>query len=333
MKRREFIMALGGAAAWPLAAHAQQAAGVRRIGVLIFGGENEPSARSRVAAFKDAFKRLGWDEGRTVTIDVRFAGGNPDRFHAYAADLVSHAPDLIVAQSGASARAVQALTQTIPIVFVEVGDPLANGLVQNVARPGGNSTGVTNLFASIGGKWLDLLRDAVPGVSRVMLLVNAGLSGLSGGGNQYLPALDAAAMAYGVAAHRFPYCSAADIARGIDEFAAQPNGGVIVVPPTPTETELAVVKGALLRHRLPAIYQYKLAIESGGGLISYGPETLDLFRGAAAYADRILRGAKPGDLPVQLSEKLELAVNLKTARAIGLTIPESFLSRADEVIE
>ena len=330
MKRREFIMALGGAAAWPLAAHAQQAAGVRRIGVLIFGGENEPSAQSRVAAFKDAFKRLGWDEGRTVTIDVRFAGGNPDRFHAYAADLVSHAPDLIVAQSGASARAVQALTQTIPIVFVEVGDPLANGLVQNVARPGGNSTGVTNLFASIGGKWLELLRDAVPGVNRVMLLVNAGLSGR---GNQYLPALEAAAMAYGVAAHQFPYRNAADIARGIDEFAAQPNRGVIVVPPTPTETDLAVVKGALLRHRLPAIYQYKLAIESGGGLISYGPETLDLFRGAAAYADRILRGAKPGDLPVQLSEKLELAVNLKTARAIGLTIPESFLSRADEVIE
>jgi putative ABC transport system substrate-binding protein len=330
MKRRDFITLLGrAAAAWPLAARAQQLERLRRVGMLIFGGENDSSALSRVAAFKDEFKRLGWNEGRNVVIDVRFAGGNPDRFRAYAAELVSLAPDLIVPQSGASTRAVQALTKTIPLIFVEAGDPVAGGLVQNAAHPEGNSTGITNLFGSIGGKWLELLREAAPHVTRVMLLVNAEL----GGGAAFLPTIEAAAMAYGIDARRFPYRNADDIERAMSEFAVEPNGGVIVVPPTPTESDMLVVKRALTRHHLPAVYQYKLAIEIGGGLISYGPDTLDLYRGAAAYADRILRGAKPGDLPVQFSTKFELVINLKAAKAIGLTIPEAFLLRADEVIE
>jgi putative ABC transport system substrate-binding protein len=330
MRRREFITLLGGsAAAWPFAAHAQQGERMRRVGMLIFGGENDSSALSRVAAFKDEFRRLGWNEGRNVAIDLRFAGGNPDRFRAYAAELVSLAPDLIVPQSGASTRAVQALTKTIPLVFVEVGDPVAGRLAQNVAHPEGNSTGITNLFGSIGGKWLELLREAAPHVTRMMLLINTEL----GGGTAFLPAIEAAAMAYGVDARRFPYRNADDIERAMSEFAVEPNGGVIVVPPTPTESDLPIVKRALTQYHLPAVYQYKLAIEIGGGLISYGPDTLDLYRGAAAYADRILRGAKPGDLPIQFSTKFELVVNLKTAKALGLTIPESFLLRANELIE
>jgi len=330
MRRREFIAGFGSVAAWPLTARAQQRDRLQRIGLLFFGADSEPSTLSRAAAFKDEFKRLGWIDGRNVAMDVRFAGANVDRFRTYASELVNLKPDLIVSQSGSSTRAVQAQTKTIPIVFVEVGDPVAGGLVQNVARPEGNSTGITNLPASIGGKWLEMLKEAAPQVTRVMLLINAELSP---GALPYLPAIEAAATAHGVEATRAPYRSVDDIERTIAEFAVKPNGGVIVVPPSPTETDLQVVRRMLTQHRLPAVYQYKLAIESGGGLISYGPDTLELFRGAASYADRILRGAKPADLPVQFSTKFELVINLKTAKAIGLTIPEAFLLRADELIE
>jgi putative ABC transport system substrate-binding protein len=314
--------------AWPLAARAQQLGRVRRIGVLLFGGENEPASLSRVTAFKNEFNRLGWIEPRNVVIEVRFAGGNPDKFRDYSAELVGLAPDLIVCQSGTSARAVQARTKTIPLLFVEVGDPFASGLVQNVARPEANATAITNLFASIGGKWLELLRDAVPHVTRVLLLLAE-----QSAGSAFLPAIEAAATTYRIEARRFSYRNVADIERAIREFAVESNGGVIVVPPTPTETDLLIIKRALTAHRLPAVYQYKLAIASGGGLISYGSDTLDLYRGAAGSADRILRVAKSGDVLVQFSTKFELVVNLKTAKAIGLTIPETFLVRADEVIE
>ncbi len=334
MKRREFISLLGGAAAaWPPAARAQQAGRLRRIGLLFFGSENDLSTLDRAATFKEEFKRLGWIEGRNVAIDVRFAAANPDSFRAYASELVLLTPDLIVTQSGPSTRAVQSQTKTIPIVFVEVGDPTANGLLQNVARPEGNSTGITNLPASIGGKWLELLKEAAPGITRVMLLINTEQGGLSAAGNQYLPAIEAAAASYGVAGRRFPYSNDDDIERAADEFAVTPNGGVIVVPPTPTETGLQVIKRVLMQHRLPAVYQNRLSIENGGGLVSYGPDTLDLFRGAASYADRILRGAKPADLPVQFSTKFELVVNLRTAKALGISVPPTLLIRADEVIE
>jgi putative ABC transport system substrate-binding protein len=333
MRRREFITLIGGAAAWPVTARAQQPARSRRVGMLFFGAENDTSTLARAAAFKDEFKRLGWIEGLNVSIDVRFAAGNPDSFRAYARELVSLVPDLIVPQSGASARAVQDQTKTIPIVFVEVGDPTANGLVGSVARPEGNSTGFSVLYSSIGGKWLELLREAAPNVTRVMLLINTGPGGLSSAGNQYLPTLEAASAMYGVEARRVPYGDAGNLERAIDEFVVAPNVGAIVIPPTPTESELEVVKRALIQHRVPAVYQYKLAIESGGGLVSYGPNTFDLFRGAASYADRILRGAKPADLPVQFPTKFELVVNLKTAKALGITVPLALLTRADEVIE
>jgi putative ABC transport system substrate-binding protein len=300
--------------------------------MLLFGAAVDPSTLSRVAAFKDEFKRLGWIEGLNVTIDVRFAAGNADNFLAYAKELVSLRPDLIVPQSGPSTRAVQALAKDIPIVFVEVGDPVANGLLQSLAHPEGNSTGITNLPSSIGGKWLEVLREAAPHVTRVMLLLNTG-PGLGFAGSQYLPALEAAATAYGVEARRFPYSSPGDLEHAADEFAVQPNVGAIIVPPTPAETGLQAIKQVLMRHRLPAVYQNKLSIESGGGLVSYGPDTLDLFRSTASYADRILRGAKPTDLPVQFSTKFELIVNLKTAKALGLSVPPLLLNRADEVIE
>jgi putative ABC transport system substrate-binding protein len=330
MKRREFIAGLGSAAAWSVVAWAQPTERMRRIGMLFFGGEDEPTYRSRVATFKDALNHLGWIEGRNVQLEVRFAGGNPERFGAHAGELVSFAPDVIVTQSGASTRAVQALTKTIPIVFVEVGDPTAGGLVRSVARPEGNSTGVSNQPATISGKWLELLREAAPRITRVMLLVNRGLVD---GARPYLPAIEAAAKAHGVEARPFFYRDVEDIERAIKEFGVEPNGGVIVVPPTPTEADEVVMKRVLGEQRLPAVYQSKLFVEAGGGLLSYGPDILDLFRGAASYADRILKGAKPGDLPVQFSTRFELVVNLKIAKSLGLTIPETLLATADEVIQ
>jgi putative ABC transport system substrate-binding protein len=334
LKRRKFITLLGGAAAaWPVAAWAQQSSRLLHIGILVFGADDDRSTLSRIAKFKDEMKRLGWIEGRNVAIDLRFAAGDPDRFRSYASELVRLAPDLLVAQSGPAARAVQAQTKTIPIVFVEVGDPIVSGLVQSLTRPEGNSTGFSVLYYTIGGKWLELLREAAPHVTRMMLLVNSTLGGLSPAGIGYVQAIEAAAKVYGVEARRAPYEHISDVRQAADEFAAEPNGGVIVVPPTPGESDLEMIKRVLLPHRLPAVYQNRLSIESGGGLISYGPDTLDLFRGAASYADRILKGAKPADLPVQFPTKFELVVNLKTANAIGLTVPPSLLARADQVIE
>jgi putative ABC transport system substrate-binding protein len=326
MRRRDFIAGLAGTAAWPVVLRGQQAEHMRRIGVLYFVSRNETQGRD--AVFKDELKRLGWNEGRDVTIDVRFAGGDPESFRAYAAELVSLKPDVIVTQSRPSTKAVQAQTKSIPIVFVEVGDPVVNGLLGNESRPDGNSTGFSNLFDSIGSKWLELLRQAAPHVTRVMLLVNTDLNT-----GAYLSSIERAALASGVRASRSAYRNAADIERAIDEFAAEPNGGAIVVPPSPDGTDLEVVKRVLLGHHLPAAYQSKPLVESGGGLISYGPDILDLHRRTASYVDRILRGAKVSDLPVEYPTKFELVINLKTANALGLTIPETLLATADEVIQ
>jgi putative ABC transport system substrate-binding protein len=332
MRRREFITLVGGSAAWPLAARAQQRERMRRIGMLFFGPEDDPTTLSRLTSFRDEFRRLGWNEGRNIAIDVRFGAGNPENARAHAGEIVKLAPDLIVTQSGASTRAVQAQTTTIPIVFVEVGDPVANGVQQNISRPEGNSTGITNLPSSIGGKWLELLMEAAPQTTRVLLLLNVGPGG-RGAGNQWLPALDAAAATMpGVEVKRYAYENVSDVVRALEEFAT-PNAGVIVVPPTPNTIELEVLKQALMQHRMPSVYQNRLSVESGGGVVSYGENTLDLFRNAASYADRILRGARPTDLPVQFASRFELVVNLKVAKAIGLSVPPLLLARADEVIE
>jgi putative tryptophan/tyrosine transport system substrate-binding protein len=331
--RREFITLVGGAAAsslWPLAARAQQRERLRRIGMLFFGPDDDPTTLRRLASFKDEFRRLGWNEGDNIAIDVRFGAANPEKAHAYAGELVKLAPDLIVTQSGPSTRAVQAQTTRIPIVFVEVGDSVGNGVQRNISRPEGNSTGITSVPASFGGKWLELLMEAAPKTTRVLLLLNVGPGGPP---SQWLPALDAvAATMPAVEVQRHPYASIGDAVHALEQFAA-PSTGAIVVPPTPSATELPVLKQALMRYRMPAVYQNRLSVEIGGGVASYGENTLDLFRSAASYADRILRGARPADLPVQFASKFELVVNLKAAKAIGLSVPPLLLARADEVIE
>jgi putative ABC transport system substrate-binding protein len=327
MRRRQFITLLGGAAAWPIAARAQQADRVRRIGVLTGGAENDQANQANIVALRDGLAKLGWAEERNLRIDLRFGGGDADRFRAYAAELVSLAPEAIVATSGAAARALQQQTQTIPIVLTGAGSSVEAGLVKSLARPEGNVTGIANLFSSIGGKWLELLKEAAPRVQRVAVVYNPQLlSGDSG----YISSIEEAARALAVKAIKAPYSDAIDLVRAFDAFAAEPDGGLIVLPPAPTPA------GTILRlaaqHRLPAIY-YNRPQAAEGGLMAYGSNPVDRFRRAASFVDRILRGTKVSELPVEYPTKFELVINVKTAKAIGLAIPESFLLRADELIE
>jgi putative ABC transport system substrate-binding protein len=329
MKRRKFIALLGGAAALPLAARAQQGVRARRIAMLFTGPGSDPVYQAYMTALREGLEALGWTEGRNLHVDARFVGGNAKRVNAYAEELVNLAPDVIVCSGALQTRAVQQQTRTIPIVFVQVGDPVASGVVQNIARPEGNTTGITNLFLSITGKWVEFLKEVAPLLARVALVFNPAFP-VAG---NYIAAIEAAAATTGVRTIRTPFDDAAEIVGTIDAFAAVPNGGLIVVPPPLAWNDRALILRLALQHRLPAIVPDRLhAVE--GALLSYGPNATDLFRrGASTYVDRILRGAKPADLPVQFPTKFDLVVNLKTAKAIGLTIPESFLARADEVIE
>jgi putative tryptophan/tyrosine transport system substrate-binding protein len=329
MRRREFITLLGGtAAAWPLAARAQPDGRSRRVGVLLAGAESDPLIQAYVAALRLRLQQLGWIEGRNLRIDARFNAGELARMRANAQELVGLAPDVIVGGGVAGARALQERTQTIPIVFVQVGDPVASGVVGSIARPEGNTTGITNLFPSIAGKWLELLKEAAPHVTRVALIFNPDFSVTE----NYLAAIEAAAAALTVKAIRTPVRSATDIERAIDAFAAEANGGLIQVPPQAVHANRELIVRLARRHRLPAMYNDRLHV-ADGGLVSYGPDSLDLYRLAASYVDRILRGAKPGDLPVQFPTKFDLVINLKTAKAIGLAIPATLTARADELIE
>jgi putative tryptophan/tyrosine transport system substrate-binding protein len=328
MRRREFITLLGGAVALPFAARAQQGARVRRIGLLITGPESDPLYRAYTTALREGLETLGWTQDRNLHVDARFVGGDSKRVGTYAQELVSLAPELIVCSGALQTRAVQQQTGTIPIVFVNVGDPVASGVVKNIARPEGNTTGVTNLFLSVAGKWVELLKEVAPRVARAALVFNPDFP-VSG---NYMAAIEAAAATTGVKTTRTPFGSATEIERTIDAF-AEPDGGLIVVPPPLAWADRGLILRLALQHRLPVIFDDRLhAVE--GALMSYGPDSADLYRhGASSYVDRILRGAKPADLPVQFPTKFELVVNLKTAKAIGLTIPDSFLSRVDEVIE
>jgi putative ABC transport system substrate-binding protein len=331
MRRRDFIRFAGGAAAgWPLAVRAQQGERVRRVAVLIGEAEGEVS-RSNLSAFRGGLEALGWVVNRNLRIEVRFGSGDVERMRASAAELVSLAPDVIVPNSAAATRSVQEYTSTIPIVFAAVGDPIANGIVKNVSHPEGNTTGYTGVYASIGGRWLQLLKEAVPRIQRVGVVYNAGAvpDDPSYG---YFPSINEAAGALTVQAIRIGYRDAVDLVHAIDDFGAQPNGGLIVMPPAPIDPIREAIRRLAAQHRLPAIYQSR-EFAAEGGLMSYGVSGADIFRRAAAYVDRVLRGAKVSDLPVENATRFELIVNLKTAKAIGLTIPESFLARADEVIE
>jgi len=329
MNRREFITALSGVAAvaQPLTSYAQQDGRLRQVGLLDIQDEADPIVQERWDVLREALAKLGWIEGRNVRFEVRFSDGNLDRTRTHADELVRLAPDLIVVVSGPAARVLLQRTQTIPIVFTNVGDPVAFGLLRNIARPEGNATGITNLYQSLGGKWLELLKEAAPGLIRVALIYEAGIVN-----DQYFGVIDTAARALGVKAIRTPYRNDAELERAINILAEEPNAGLLMIPPPPSPSSRKLIYRLAVKHRLPTIYASKHLVAEGF-LMGYGANAFASSRVAASYIDRILRGAKISELPVQFPTKFELVINLKTAAAIGLTVPESLLFRADEVIE
>jgi putative ABC transport system substrate-binding protein len=331
MKRRQFVFLLTGIAGTsilrPLAVRAQQAGRVRRIGFLSGGTDGDPMQKDRLSWITQDLAELGWAEGRNVQLEVRWGAGDPVRMQTLAKELVGLQPDVILVSTPAATKTMQAQTQTIPIVFNGVGDPVASGLLTNIARPEGNATGVTNYFPSMGGKWLELLKEAVPRVSRIGLIFNPDIST-----GAYFGALEAAAAQFSVMLVKIPYRDAADIVHAIDAFSVEPNGGLILLPPGPSGENRGLINRLAVQHMLPMMVLLS-EFSAEGGLMSYGPNNRDIVRRTASYLDRILRGAKPAELPVQFPTKFELIVNLKTAKAMGLTISESVLLRADELIE
>jgi putative ABC transport system substrate-binding protein len=327
MKRREFITLLGGAAAvWPLAARAQER--LRKIGVLTTLGESDPEVKSWFAGFQEGLQKSGWVQGRNIQIEYRWAGGDEQRLQTYAAELARMAPDVIFASPTPALAALHRETRSVPIVFVQVSDPVKLGFIANLARPGGNITGFANFEHPIGGKWLELLKDTAPGRNRVAVLYEPDNPSQAA----YLQALEAAAPSFQMQLTRTEVRNADEIERAITTFAQQSGGTLVVVPNVPVILHRDLIIALAAQHRLPAVYPYRFFAASGG-LISYGIDLRDLYRQAAGYVDRILNGSKPGDLPVQLASRFELVVNLKTAKALGLTMPELFLQAADEVIE
>jgi putative ABC transport system substrate-binding protein len=329
MRRRQFIMLLGGAAAWPLAAHAQQPGGMRRIGVLMASAADDLESQARVAAFVQGLAQLGWSDGRNVRIDTRWATTNADDLRRHAAELAALAPDVLIAGTGtATAAPLLQASRTVPIVFVVVVDPVGAGFVASLARPGGNATGFTTFEYGLSGKWLELLKQIAPGVTRAAVLRDPAVA--SGIGQ--FGAVQAVAPSLGVELSPVDVRDAAEIERAVTSFARSGNGGLIVTP-SPLSTryrDLIIMLAA--RHRLPAVYAWRYFV-TAGGLISYGPDSIEQYRRAAGYVDRILKGEKPADLPVQAPTRYELIINLKAAKALGLEVPATLLARADEVIE
>jgi len=329
MRRREFISLVGGAAAgWPLAANAQQRERVRRIGVLSIFEQNDPINSPRLAALRESLAKLGWVEGHDVRFDIRYSGGDAQRLQTLAGDLVHSAPDLLVVGSRPATRTLQQQTTTIPIVFVNVGDPVASGLVTNVARPEGNMTGFTNMFESVASKWLELLKEAAPRTARVALIF---VPEVAADGATF-STLETAAKVLSLTTMRTPYRTVMELEHAVDAFASEPNGSLVILPPPQPKSYRVLLNQLAFRHRLPTIYGDRHATVEGG-LMSYGADTIDTYRVAAGYIDRILRGTKVNELPVQFPTKFDLVINLKTAKAIGLDIPAMLLARADEVIE
>jgi len=330
MKRRTFITLLGGAAAgWPQAARAQQAERVRRIGLLQGLAESDPEAQARNVAFRQALEALGWTEGRNIRIDYRFAGGDPARVQAYATELVNAAPDLIVGHSTPVAAALKQATRTIPIVLVAVNDPLGQGFVASLARPGGNITGFAFVEFTMVGKWLELLKEMAPGIRQVALVFNPLTAPYY---RVYLRQLGAAPATLGAELAAAPVRDEAEIEAAVAALAREPAGALIAAPDPFTNAHRGLIMALAGRHRLPAVYAFREFVAEGG-LMSYGPDTIDMARRSASYVDRILKGAAPAELPVQQPIKFELAINLKTAKALGLNVPAFLQQRADEVIE
>jgi putative ABC transport system substrate-binding protein len=326
MNRRELITLLGGAAIWPLAVRAQQPARMRRIGVLM-AASNDPVGQAWVAAFQDGLQKLGWTDGHNVRIDIRWGVG-ADALGAYATELVGLRPDVIIAGATSALAALKQATGTIPIVFSQVSDPVLGGFVASLARPSGNITGFALYEYSFAVKWLELLKQIAPLVTRVAIIYDPS----NPANTRQLPEARAAAPSFSMQSSTFAVRDAIEIERAIGDFASGTNGGLIVLPSPVTEAQRNVIVALAATHRLPAVYPYRFFAESGG-LASYGVDVPNLYRRAASYVDRILRGEKPGDVPVQFADKYELVINLKTAKALGLDPPISLLARTDEVIE
>jgi putative ABC transport system substrate-binding protein len=328
MRRREFITLVGGAATWPLAARAQQPERMRRIGVLMSTAENDPISQHRLAALRDGLQKLGWAEGRNLRSEYRWGENDLDRMWVSAEQLVALKPEVIFAAPTSAVVAVQRATSTIPIVFAQVTDPVADGLVASVSHPGGNITGFAQAEYAIGLKWVELLKQIAPQVTRIAVLYDPEQPASAG----YVAAVEAAARPFAVQVFSSAVRDAAAIERAIEAFAGEPNGGLILPPTAFIVAHRALIISLAVRYRLPNIFGVRYYV-ADGGLASYGVDDIDLYRRAAQYVDRILRGEKPGDLPIQFATKFELVINLKTARALGLDIPIPVLARTDEVIE
>ena len=309
---------------------AQQGEGVRRIGVLSILAESDLDWRASIKVFEHRLQELGWTAGRNVQINYRGAAGNVERLSTFAKELASMAPDLLLATNTPALAALQRMTDSVPIVFVQVTDPIGDGFVASFARPGGRITGLTNFEPTMGGKWLEILKEIAPGVVRVGLLFNPQTS--PGGGSFYSRQIEAAAATFAMQPIPMPLRNASEIEPAVAEFARNSNSGLVIVSDSFMNVHRKLIMGLAARHRLPAIYPFRY-FAAEGGLVSYGVDRDDLYRRVAAYVDRILRGAKPADLPVEAPTKFELVINLKTAKSLGLDIPPSLLARADEVIE
>ena len=330
MRRREFIALAGGAAAtWPLTARAQQPARMRRIGAIMGGAaESDAEGKARTAAFLQGLTQLGWIDGRNVRIDFRSPGGNPDNIRRYAAELVALAPDVIFSSGSAAVGPLLQATRTIPVVFVLVPDAVGAGFVDSLAKPGGNATGFTTFEYGMGAKWLELLKEIAPRVTRVGVLRDPAIAA----GIGQFGAIQAVAPSFGVEVSPVNVRDAAEIERAVTAFAQSANDGLIVTGSSLAAAHSNVIVALAARHRLPTVYFARFFV-AGGGLISYGPDLIDQHRRAANYIDRILKGEKPAELPVQTPTKYELAINIKTAKTLGLSLPSPLLARADEVIE
>jgi putative ABC transport system substrate-binding protein len=328
MRRREFITLLGIAAtAWPFGARAQQDGRVRRIGMLLRGAETDPYFQAQLRATREGLATLGWIEGRNLRLDARYSDDNPDRLRAHADELIALAPDVITVGSMPATRLVAQRTRTIPIVFTNVGDPVAGGLLRNLARPEGNATGVTSVYQSIAGKWMELLKEASPRTARVALIFTADIVT-----ENYFAVIERAADVLGVKTIRTPYRSISELEGAIDAFAADPDGALLMVPPPPSQRARELINRLALQHRLPTLHSARRSV-ADDGFMSYGSDPIEAHRRAVSYVDRILRGAKISELPVQFPTKFDLVINLKTAKALGLTVPPTLRAFADEVIE
>ena len=330
MRRREFIAGLGSAAAWPVAARAQQPDRGQRVGVLMAPDETDPQGKARFSGFTQRLTELGWTEGRNLRTDVRWAADNVDRMRLFAKELVGLKPDVILATSTPVTAALQRETRTIPIVFANLNDPVASGFVASLPRPGGNLTGLINVEATMGGKRLQLLTEIAPGIKRVAIMFSPDTAPYVR--SYFQPSFEAAARLLQVEPIIAPVHSDAEIEMVITSLAREPGGGLITVPDNFVNSHRQTVISLAARNKIPAIYQISVFVRDGG-LLSYGADDVDAYRRAATVVERILRGEKPSDLPVQLPVKFEMAVNLKTAKALGLTIPETLLATADEVIQ